>query len=415
MSISKVILVHQAFVSPNEAGGTRHYELAAHCVSEGIDFQIIASDLSYLTGKTVVHQRGIVTNQKVGDVNVFRARTLAVLHKSFIWRIASFLSFMVSSFWAGLRAGPVDLVMGTTPPIFQAVSAWCISMLRRKPFMLEIRDLWPEFAIDMGVLKNPMLIWLSRGLERFLYGRAHHLVVNSPAYKTYLMERFHIPERKISLIPNGVDISKFNPSDVGSELKKEWGLENKFIVMYAGAIGLANDVPVILNAAKRLEKEKDIVFVFAGDGKERDKMQMRTESMNLKNVKFVGSYPKTRMPQVLAASNLCLATLQNIPMFRTTYPNKVFDYMAAGKPTLLAIDGVIREVIEASGGGIFVSPGNDQSLAESILQLRNHPDKVKDMGLAARAYVSKNFNRRDQADAFRKLVEGICDKEKLKS
>src|SRR5690606_4284270 len=143
---------------------------------------------------------GLVVEQTIDGVRILRTYILPALHRSFVWRVIAFISFMFTSVWAALRAGQVDVVMGTTPPIFQAVSAWVVATLRRRPFLLEVRDLWPEFAIDMGVLKNPILIALSRWLERFLYARATHIVVNSPAYQEYLRDK-HVPKSKISFIP----------------------------------------------------------------------------------------------------------------------------------------------------------------------------------------------------------------------
>ena len=145
----KVLLIHQAFTAPDEPGGTRHFELATHCEKVGIDFTIVASDLAYLTGKRVVSNSGFVSEQRIKPVTILRARTLATLHRSFVWRVVSFLSFMVTSVIAGMKAGKVDLVMGTSPPIFQGLSAWTVAFLRRKPFLMEVRDLWPEFAIDI--------------------------------------------------------------------------------------------------------------------------------------------------------------------------------------------------------------------------------------------------------------------------
>jgi glycosyltransferase involved in cell wall biosynthesis len=402
----KILLIHQAFASPKEAGGTRHYEFAQHCLRAGNQFSIVASDLSYATGARVEGARGLVTEQAVNGVRVLRAYTLPCLHRSFAWRIVSFLSFTVTSALAGLRAGPVDVVMGTSPPIFQAASAWLVSALRRKPFLLEIRDLWPEFAINMGVLKNPLLILLSRWLERFLYWRATHILVNSPAYRDYLIHQ-RIDAAKVSLISNGVDPDMFQPEAKGERIRKEFGLDGKFVVTYAGALGLANDIPVILKAAERLRDDDSIRFLLVGDGKERPKMEQMGRELKLQNVIFAGARPKSEMPDFLAASSACLATLQNIPMFKTTYPNKVFDYMAAGRPTILGIDGVIRNVMDACGGGIFVQPGSGEAIANAILSLRDNPQKAEAMGRAARNHVVRNFNRKQQAQAFVELLQQL--------
>lgn len=403
-----VLLVHQAFVGPDEPGGTRHYEFARHCLAQGHEFTIITSDISYLTGRSMIQKAGIVSEQDLYGMKILRTYTYPSLHRSFIWRVFSFLSFMVMSLAASLRSGNIDLVMGTSPPIFQAVSAWLISRLRRRPFLLEIRDLWPEFAIGMGVLKNPVLIRLSRLLERFLYAQATHLLVNSPAYQDYLVQKGVSPD-KITLIPNGVDTGMFDPAARSNGLRSSWGGAGKFLVTYAGALGLANDIPTVLRAAARLRNDGNIHFLLLGDGKERPRIENLARELGLDNVTFAGAIPKSRVPEALAASDACIAILQDIPMFRTTYPNKVFDYMAAGRPTILAIDGVIRKVIEAAGGGIYVPPGDDGALAEAVRGLSRNQEKARAMGQAARDYVIAHFDRRKHADQFLELIKGVAD------
>jgi glycosyltransferase involved in cell wall biosynthesis len=400
------LLIHQAFVSPNEPGGTRHYELARHCVNQGQHFTIVASDHSYLTGQRTSLDNKLISEQNMDGVRVLRVYTYPSLHRSFVWRVISFLSFMITSVGAALRAGPVDLVVGTTPPIFQALSAWLVSALRRRPFLLEIRDLWPEFAIGLGVLKNPVLIFLSRRLEHFLYARATHLLVNSPAYRDYLIGH-GLRAEKITLISNGVDPDMFDPHAKGERCRQAWSLAGKFVVTYAGALGLANDIPTILRAADRLRTHSQIHFLLVGDGKERAKLEAIAQQLKLPNVSFTGSCPKSEMSDILAASDACVATLQDIPMFRTTYPNKIFDYMAAGRPTILAIDGVIRQVIEAAQGGMFVPPGDDAALAEAVWTLYSNRPEAHRMGLAARSYVVEHFNRARQSQAFASLVERL--------
>ena len=398
-----LLLIHQAFVSPREAGGTRHFELARYLRQQGHQVTIVASDVSYLTGEKVLQHKGVVGQEDIEGIHVLRAFALPTLHKNFFWRVMAFLVFMITSVWAALRVSNPDIIMGTTPPLFQAISAWFVALLRRKPFLLEIRDLWPEFAIDMGVLTNPLLIRMSRWVESFLYARADHLLVNSPAYRDYLIEK-GIPEEKISFIPNGVDTSMFNPMDGGESVRQEFGLDDKFLVSYAGALGLANDIETALRAARRLQDMTRIHFLLVGDGKERPRLEQQAREWGLSNVTFVGVRPKSEMPRFLAASDACLAILKDIPMFRTTYPNKVFDYMAAGRPTILAIDGVIRQVVESAQGGVFVPPGDDEALADAIAYLVNHPQRAQEMGQNARRYVEKHFERHDQARAFEQVL-----------
>ncbi len=402
----KILLINQAFVSPDEPGHTRHFEMAQYLRARGHELVIVASDLNYQTGQRTVARRGLFAEQIIEGVRVLRAYIYPALHRSYFWRIISFFSFMFSSVWAALQVKNVDLIMGTTPPIFQAVSAWFVALARRKPFLLEVRDLWPEFGVSMGVLKNPVLIASGRWLEKFLYARATHILVNSPAYKEYMIGK-GVSENKISFIAYGTDVDMFSPNVDGSSLRRELGLENKFVVLYAGALGQANDIDTVLRAAKRLDRETHIHFVLFGDGKERARLQREAERMKLANVFFAGVRAKKDMPSVLASSDVCLAILQDIPMFRTTYPNKVFDYMAAGRATVLVIDGVSRDLIESSNGGVFVKPGDNDLLANTILELSKDLQRVQQLGLNARAYLVKHLDRRDKLNETLALLERL--------
>ena len=317
---------------------------------------------------------------------------------------------MFSSVWTALQVKDADLVMGTTPPIFQAVSAWFVALVRRKPFLLEVRDLWPEFGVSMGVLKNPIVIALARWLEKFFYARATHILVNSPAYRDYMIAK-GVSENKVTYIAYGTDVDMFNPSIDGSSIRKELKLEDKFVVLYAGALGQANDLDTLLRAAERLMPYDKIHFVLFGDGKQHTHLESEAGRMGLQNVIFAGTRPKKEMPLIVASADACLAILQDIPMFRTTYPNKVFDYMAAGRATVLVIDGVSRELIESSNGGVYVQPNDDAALAQSILALSNDPARVKQMGADARAYLVKHLDRRDKLDETLILLKSLTTKE----
>lgn len=398
----KILLINQVFVSPDEPGHTRHYEMAKYLQKYGDELVIVASDLNYQTGQRTVDHKGLVTEQVVEGVRIYRTYIYPAIHRSYFWRILSFFSFMFSSIFAAMRVKDVDIVMGTTPPIFQAFSAWFVAFLRRKPFLLEVRDLWPEFIVSMGVFNNPILIKLARMLEMFLYRRATHILVNSPAYKTYIEEK-GIPAKKITFIPYGADIQMFYPALDGSHLRQELNLQDKFLVLYTGALGQANDIYTILRAASHLKENEHIQFLIFGDGKERPKLQAEAQKLQLNNLLFAGVRPKHQIPAIIAAADVCLAILQDIPMFRTTYPNKVFDYMAAGKPTILVIDGVIRQVIEDSQGGVYVAPGDDRQLAETILSLSSHPDQINAMGSNARSYLEKHLDRQVMLEKTRDL------------
>ena len=397
-----ILLIHQAFAALDEPGGTRHHELARHLRRQGHEVTIIASPISYLTGA----DQGNAVRRQVDDlgVNIIRSYTLPVLHRSFFWRVISFFSFMISSFINGLFVQQVDLVWGTTPPIFQGPTAWLLARLKGKPFLLEVRDLWPAFAIAVGVLKNKFLISLSEWLERFLYRHADWVMVNSPGYIDHVKTR---GAEHVSLIPNGADPDMFDPQEDGAPFRQAHNLEDQFVVLYAGAHGMSNDLDVVLAAAEQLEDARAVHIVLLGSGKEKPRLIAEAEKRNLHNILFLPPVPKQNMPAALAGANACLAILKPIEMFKTTYPNKVFDYMAAGRPVILAIDGVIRQVVEEADAGIAISPGDAGALADAIRALAANPQKCRTMGMNGRRMIESRYSRVDFATKFTALLEAL--------
>ncbi len=400
-----ILLIHQAFAAIDEPGGTRHHELALRLAARGHRVTIIASPVSYLTGAAQGARIPWVARQSDGDqITILRAYTYAALHKSFVHRVFSFISFMVSSFIVGLGVDHVDLVWGTSPPIFQGATAWALARLKRAPFLFEVRDLWPAFAIAVGVLHSKLLIRLSEWLERFLYRRADAVMVNSPGFIAHVKER---GARRVELVPNGADAEMFDPSLDGTAFRQQHNLQGKFIALYAGAHGLSNDLGVVLDAAVLLRSHPEIAIVLLGDGKDKPILQARAAELGLENIHFLPPIPKVQMPGALAAADACIAILKPIEMYRTVYPNKVFDYMAAGKAVLLAIGGVIQQVIEEAQGGLAVEPGNPQALANAIQALANDPDLTRRMGQNARQHLAAHFSRAALADRLAAVIEQL--------
>jgi glycosyltransferase involved in cell wall biosynthesis len=347
-------------------------------------------------------------------VTILRASVYSAHHKSFSHRVLAFFSFMVSSFFIGLGVRNVDVVWGTSPPIFQGVTAWMLARLKGAKFLFEVRDLWPKFAIAVGVLTNPILIRMSEWLERFLYRRADRIIVNSPGFVEHVALRLRAKNtpsahgsETVTIIPNGADPSMFDPNDDGKEFRHAHGLENKFVALYAGAHGMSNDLDVVLESARLLAGEKKIQIVLLGDGKEKPALMAHTKETNLTNVTFIGSVPKSEMPSALAAADVCIAILKPLEEYKTTYPNKVFDYMAAGRPVALAIDGVIREVVEAAGCGIYAEPGSPSGLSEAILRLASDEKRSRRMGLAGRSYLEEYFSRTAIGEKLIALLEDL--------
>ncbi|MBN2084941.1 MAG: glycosyltransferase family 4 protein [Anaerolineales bacterium] len=406
-----ILLIHQVFVRPDDPGGTRHYEMAHRLVRSGHKVTILASPYSYQTGQRVTEQDREVLEP---GLEVVRCRVLGSVNRSFFWRTVGFFSFMLSSFFEGLAQPKVDLVWGTSPPLPQVFTAWLVARLKGAQFLFEIRDLWPAFAIQLGILKNPLLIRLALVLEGFLYRRADRLVINSPGFIGHLESR-GAKQGKIVLIRNGVDPAMFDPASPGADFRAKHGLKNKFVALYAGAHGISNDLTVLLEAAEHLKRDPRIRFLLVGDGKEKPNLVLSATERKLGNVVFLPPVAKHDMAGVLAASDCGIAILKPIPLYGTTYPNKVFDYMAAGRPVVLAIDGVIRKVVEEARAGTAVPPGNARALADAVRGLADNPAAARKMGARGRSVVEREFSREEQAREMERLMREMIPVKKRKS
>ncbi len=401
-----ILLIHQAFVTTGEAGGTRHAELARRLVSHGHRVTVITSPQSYLTGETKADLQNEVSEPEQG-LTIRYAYTSQGYHRGFFSRLNAFFSFMFSSIREAGKVKDVDLVWGTSPNLFQALSAWLIAKRKGRKFLLEIRDLWPEFAIGMGVLKNKVLIRASLWLEKFLYKRADQIIVNSPGFIPHIQK---ICGKTAVLIPNAADPKMFESTDHGETLRRQWQLEDQFVVMYTGAHGPANDLQTVLAAAEQLKEDRRIRFVLVGSGKEKDSLIAQAQQKQLENVMFILPVAKSGMADVIAASDAGLAILKAIPAFKTTYPNKVFDFMAAGKAVICQIDGVIREVVEKYDAGIFVPPGDAGALARAVTELANDSERCRRMGENGLLAIQQDFSREKTAGAFEALLEQMIHK-----
>ncbi|MFN3309651.1 MAG: glycosyltransferase family 4 protein [Anaerolineales bacterium] len=400
----KILLIHQAFAALDEPGGTRHHELARFFAERGHEVVVITSPINYMTGAEQSLEKAERMKIGAGEVVIRRVPVYGAFHRSFVHRTLSFISFMFTSLWYALRVKDVSVVWGTSPPIFQVITAWLVAKLKRSPLLLEVRDLWPAFAIQVGVLKNPILIAASEWLERFLLRQADLVVVNSPGFTGHVYER---GAKRVEVVPNGSDPSLFASNENSHEFRRKHGLEDKFVVLYAGAHGLSNDLDQVLAAAEELRLIPEIAFVLVGDGKEKPRLQQEALRRGLTNVQFLPPVAKTEMATVLGAADVCLAILKPIPLYGTVFPNKVFDYMAASKAVLLAIAGVIQEVVEKNQAGMAVPPGDPHALAQAVLSLCQDRALVAEMGKNGRKAIEDRYHRKKLAADFLALFEEL--------
>ncbi|MHC4214884.1 MAG: glycosyltransferase family 4 protein, partial [Planctomycetota bacterium] len=343
----------------------------------------------------------MVREKEAENVEVIRCHVSPSYNKSFIGRFWAYLSFTFSSILAGLFCvGKCDVVICTSPPLSVGLTGWILSKLKRIPMVFEVRDLWPESAISTGVLTNKWMISLGYWLERLSYRNSAWINVLTPAFEEYLVSRKDVRREIISMIPNGADLDLIKPGHKNNWVREKYALEGKFVVLYVGAHGVANHLIQILETARLLQNQEDILFMLVGDGMQKPALKEETTRCNLKNVIFVDSVPKKEIVDYISASDVCTAVLKKVDTFKTVYPNKVFDYMAAARPVIIGIDGVARKLIEDADAGIYVEPENASDFAEAVLRLRNDPQLCNRYGGNGLKFVSEYFARSVLAEKY---------------
>jgi glycosyltransferase involved in cell wall biosynthesis len=411
----RILIVHQFYLQPGEPGGSRFNEFARLWAAAGHDVTVVAGTVNYATGKAPArYHRRWITREKDGEVVVWRCHVPESYGKSYKGRMWAFFAFTLSASTAVLRCGRPDVVLATSPPLVAAIPGWIAATLRRAKLIFEIRDLWPESAVTTGVLREGAMLtkWLY-ALERWACRRADKVNVLTPAFRDDLLRRGLVGADKIVFVPNGADLDLFSPASADLTLREELGWGERLVVMYSGAHGRANAVGQLVDAAALLKDRPDILISTVGDGPERRQHEERARALGLTNIVFNGAQPKERMPAIVNACDVGAAVLQNNPTFRTVYPNKVFDYMACGKPTLLAIDGVARQMVcDEAQAGVFVEPENAQALTVAIRKLADDAGARTAMGRRGREWVETHAGREGLAKRYAEIMEELVHGER---
>jgi glycosyltransferase involved in cell wall biosynthesis len=390
----KVAIVYQYYQGREAPGHSLVYDLSQHLAANGHQVAVVTGETGYMRPDqpTLPWYRRIVRRERDGSVDVVRTYTYSELHRSYFGRLLSFISFSMSCPIGLLRIDKPDVVLASSPPIFPIFSAWLVCRLRRIPFVLEVRDLWPASAVQMGILKNRQLIAIMAWMERKLYDHSRKIVALTSGIREDICTRGW-PGSKVEVVTCGVDSDRLYPDPAGAALvREEHRWQGKKIVLYFGAMGEANNLPVTLRAARRLSSRQDILFVLVGDGMKRAEIERQVQEGGLLNVRVLASAPKEDARKFISAADLCLVTLRDIPLFDGAIPTKLIDYMACGKAVLCGVRGEAQRILEEAGGGIVFEPDDDSQLADSIMGLLNDSDQTERMGTSGLAYVRENFS-----------------------
>jgi glycosyltransferase involved in cell wall biosynthesis len=303
-----------------------------------------------------------------------------------------------------------DVVVSTSPQFFCGLAGYFVSRIKRVPWVLEIRDLWPESIVAVGaVRRSRTLRWLVN-LVNFAYHKADRIVCVTDSFKTAIMAE-GVPGHKIDVIKNGVDLDFFAPDRaVGPEASQIPGLEatrGKFVASYVGTHGMAHGLETVLEAAELLRDLPDVLFLLVGDGAERDALVRKRDVMRLDNVVMLEQQPKTKMPTIWAATAVSLVVLKDQPLFRTVIPSKIFESMGMMKPIILGVRGESEELLAASGAGIAVAPESPLQLARAVRRLHDDAAEREQMAVAGRKFVTENFDRQVLARRYLDLMADV--------
>jgi glycosyltransferase involved in cell wall biosynthesis len=327
-------------------------------------------------------------------------------NSGFLRRILAQLSFgCIAPFLGWKSVGCPDVIIAESPPLFDAIATRILAQGKNCPYIFTIADLWPESAVQLGILRNSLMIRLAEWLEWTTYQNASLVWTVTDDIRTRLIQRGLAPEQ-VFLLTNGVDIGKFSPMP-RKQARDVLGWDDRFTVVYAGTHGLAHGLTTALDAAQYLRSNPEIHIVFVGDGSEKAGLQERARREKLPNVTFLDPLQHDQMPLLLAAADVCLVPLRKIALFKGALPSKIYEIMACARPILLAVEGEARQLIEQeAGAAIFVEPENDQALASAIIRLYEHPEICFELGSRGRAFVESRFDREKLVDALEAQVPG---------
>jgi colanic acid biosynthesis glycosyl transferase WcaI len=396
------------FPPEKNAAASRVYERACYWVRWGHRVTVIASAPNFPEGKLYpgYKNRWYHVEENSG-IRVVRVKTFIAANTGTVTRVIDFLSYMLAAFLAGLFQKRPSVVVATSPQFFAAVAGWALSRVKAVPFVFELSDLWPDSIVAVGAMKKSRVLKWVEKLELFLYRQSAAVVALTAAFKRNLIQR-GIADSKITVVTNGVDLGKFQPRSKDLALAEEWGITpEQFVVSYIGTHGMAHGLQNVLACAQIVDRQ-DIRFVFVGAGAEREKLLAESETRGLRNVTFVPSQPKEKMPGFWSITDVALVHLKNTPVFATVIPSKIFEAMGMGLPVLLVCPkGEASHIIEREGNGICVDAEDPQALAHAITLLHNNRAMLARFGQNSRA-AAPRYSRERQAREMLTVLESVA-------
>jgi len=408
------------------APAARADELSRHWVRMGHDVTVLTGFPNHPTGVVPPEWRSrfrrVRYTEIVDGVTVARTWLWPLPNRKAHERIRSYTSFCISSALCGLGLSKPDVVIGTSPQLLVALSAWWLARWKRVPFVFEVRDLWPESLAAVGAGGEGTLLHSTLGkIAGFLYRRAHRIVVVTPAFKDHLIRHWNVPAAKISIVENGVETDLFRPASTATiqkelareEVQAEDQTDDRFVVCYIGTMGMAHGLETLIAAAEELQTSlPNCLFLLIGEGAEKQRIIELAAARGLANIKFLDQQPRQRIPTLVSAADVCLVMLKKADLFKTVIPTKLLEYMACERPVIVAVDGQARQIVEDARAGLFVPPEDSHVLAETVRALALNPEQRRRMGINGRQYILAKLSRKQTAlDYITVLKELLGSKE----
>lgn len=402
------ILVFSHYYPPEvNAPAARTSEHAAVWARAGNRVTVVTCAPNHPAGKLYPgYSNKLFQRHEIDGVEVVRVWSLLAANQGFGRRIASYVSYMLSAVLAAGRLERPDVILTTSPQFFCGLTGMAMRPLLRAPWVLEIRDLWPESIVEVGAMKRGLAIRVLERLEAKAYRSADHVVSVTEGFVPHIAKR---RERGgISVLKNGVNFGLFGEALNSTEMKTRFGFQDRFVAAYVGTHGMAHGLQTILEAAQLLRDDQRIGFLLVGDGAERAKLEEQRRSMGLENVFIAGQLSREEMPEVWSSTDISLILLRKSDTFKKVLPSKMFEAMAMERPIVLGVEGEARDLLEAAGAGIPIEPENPRELADALRRLVDDPELSRRFGSQGRAYVEANFDRDKIAMRYLELLSDVA-------
>jgi colanic acid biosynthesis glycosyl transferase WcaI len=408
----RVLLLTLYFAPDVAANAVIMTELAEELAALGHQVTVVTTFPHYAGNVIDGRYRGRLIQQDTQQgIRVIRTYLYTSPHKQrFLVRFLNYVSFNVLSTLAGLFAGPQDVILTPSPPLTIGLSASIISRVKRIPYVYNVQDIYPDVVVKLGILRNPLVIAFSRWLERFVYTGARHITVLSEGFRANLLRK-GLPPEKLTVIPNFVDMDFIRPLSRDNGFRHRFGLDGRFVVLYAGNLGHSQNLGDVLECAALLQDQDHIAFVIVGNGSRKPYLEARARQMGLSNVHFIPFQPREDVPDIYAAADVSLITLRK-SIALDSVPSKAYTIMASGRPILAAVDpgSDAWNLVEQAQCGLCVEPENPQTLAEAIRALYADPALRERLGRNGRKHVVQYYTRQAVAKQYHELLTSIVGK-----